>query len=920
MNTQKTLRDIDQQSDESNRRIQVIVGGLVFLIALIVYSVTVAPTTSYWDCGEFIACSYRLGVMHPPGAPLYLLIGRIMTMLPFFGNIGLRVNMFSVIISAATVLLTFLIIIQLIRRWRGKAKTWEDHVILYAGGALGALALAFTDGFWFNAVEAEVYAFSMFFTALVVWLALYWGERSERAGSLLIIFFIFYLFGLAAGVHLLNILAFPFVLIVAFFHENSTVRRLLLLLFVQVSVPILLYVIFYQFNPSTLSYQQFVTHQSNAWKFLQWFGGFWIIGTLVYIFVKDRSVFNAWWILPALVVLGYSTYLVIYIRAGLAPPINMNNPSSLEAMKDYLGRKQYGEQSMLLTFLSRQADFWNYQIQKMYTRYFGWQFIGKGVLLDTRNRIVEIISFRGLYGLPFLVGLWGAVYHFIKDRKRAIAVLMLFVLTGIAIVVYLNQPDPQPRERDYSYVGSFFAFALWIGIGSAGIFEWIAKLSKDWQQTKKVIFIWAGLILLAVVPLNLLAFNYNSHDRSGNYVAWDYSYNILQTCEPDAIIFTGGDNDTYPLWYLQEVEGIRRDVRVICLALMNSSWYMRQLRDQKPKVPINLNDETLAGMGPRVWKTSKVKIPVPEQVRRREMEKLREGEDFSNDIQLPDSIVFTLTPTFPPQRPRALRAQDLMVIRILQENRWSRPIYFALTVANADQIGLDRYLRMDGLALKLIPYPVREIDPDRLEENILEKYQYRGLDDPGIYFNLDAIRLLSNSRQTFLKLARYYTDRGQNDKAVSILKAMEAQIPEAVIPYADERVALTVAYHYHLADAPGEHEKRLQYVMPGKRLNRRSRFNLARFYAQEFQDWERAEALYQQLIEEDRNDVEAYSELLQVYSRSQQYRKGITLLESWLMHHPGDGQARRELERLKGRAESESSTDSLARKPAIPKE
>lgn len=920
MKTQKTLRDIDLQSDESNRRIQTIVGGLIFFIALIVYSVTVAPTTSFWDCGEFIACSYRLGVMHPPGAPLYLLIGRIMTMLPFFGDIGLRVNMFSVFISAATVLLTFLIIVQLIRRWRGEAKTWEDQVILYAGGALGALALAFTDGFWFNAVEAEVYAFSMFFTALVVWLALYWGERSERSGSLLLIFFIFYLFGLAAGVHLLNILAFPFVLLVAFFHENSTVRRLLLLLFVQVSVPILLYVTFYQFNPSALSYQQFVTHQSNAWKFLQWFGTFWVIGTLIYIYFKDRTVFKVWWILPILVVLGYSTYLAIYVRAGLSPPINMNDPSSLEAMKDYLGRKQYGEQSMLLTFLSRQADLWNYQIQLMYTRYFGWQFIGKGVLLDTRNRIVEIVSMRGLYGLPFIVGLWGAVYHFIKDRKRAIAVLMLFILTGVAIVVYLNQPDPQPRERDYSYVGSFFAFALWIGIGTAGIFERIAVLLKKRQRIKKAVFIVAGFVLLAAVPVNLIAFNYDSHNRSGNYVAWDYSYNILQTCEPQAIIFTGGDNDTYPLWYLQEVEGIRRDVRVICLSLMNSSWYVRQLRDREPMVPINLNDEVLAGIGPRTWKTSKVKIPVPEHVRQREMEKLRARGELSDDIQLPDSIAFTLAPTFPPRRPRMLRAQDLMVIRILQENRWERSIYFAKSVANADQIGLDRYLRMDGLALKVMPYPVKGIDPERLKENILEKYQYRGLDDSGIYFNLDAIRFLTNSRQTFLELARYYAGHGQNEKAVSVLKAMEERIPEAVIPYADERVALTVAYHYRLADAPGEHEKRLQYVMAGKRLNRRNRFNLARFYAQEFQDWERAEGVYRQLIEENQNDAEAYSELLQVYSRSQRYRKGVILLESWLMHHPRDGQARRELERFKRRAGSDSSTDSLARKPAIPEE
>ena len=200
---------MDSEKYPLNRKVLMIGGGMAFLASFLVYFRTVAPTTSFWDCGEFIACSHHLGVMHPPGAPLYLLIGRILTMMPFFKDIGFRLNLFSPFISAATVLLAYLIIVQLIRRWRGEAKIWEDRLILYGSGLLGALALAFTDSFWFNAVEAEVYNFSLFFTALVVWLALHWGERSEKAGSLLLIIFIFYLFGLAAGVHLLNILAFP---------------------------------------------------------------------------------------------------------------------------------------------------------------------------------------------------------------------------------------------------------------------------------------------------------------------------------------------------------------------------------------------------------------------------------------------------------------------------------------------------------------------------------------------------------------------------------------------------------------------------------------------------------------------------------------------------------------------------------------
>ena len=479
---------MDHETQALNRKVHMGVGGFVFLASLVMYLKTVAPTTSFWDCGEFIACSRILGVMHPPGAPLYLVIGRVLTMFPFVKDMGLRVNLFSVLVSAATVWLTYLIIVQLIRRWRGEAANWEDRLVLFGSGLFGALAFGFTDSFWFNAVEAEVYAFSMFFTALVVWLALFWGERSEKAGSILLILFIFYLFGLAAGVHLLNILAFPFILFIAFFHHNQSVRRLLLLLTVQAGVPIFLYILLYQFDVSKLVYaNQIIAHQTKAGSFLKWFGLIWIVITMFYMYRKDRYVFRVWWIIPAMVVIAYSTYLVIYIRAGLNPPINENDPSTASAMMDYLARKQYGTEDLLLTFLHRKADFWGYQVHKMYTRYFGWQFIGKGTTLDYHDRIIEIISFRGLYGLPFLVGLWGAVHHFSRDWKRALAVFVLFFLMGYGIILYLNQPDPQPRERDYSYVGSFFAFALWIGIGMAGVLEWLADALRNKERLKKFI-------------------------------------------------------------------------------------------------------------------------------------------------------------------------------------------------------------------------------------------------------------------------------------------------------------------------------------------------------------------------------------------------------------------------------------------------
>ena len=900
-----------------NRRLQWILSGIVFLISFAVYIRTLAPTTSFWDCGEFIACSHILGVMHPPGAPLYLLIGRLLTLLPFVRDIGLRVNLFSAFISAVTVVFTFLVIVQLIRRWRGEARNWEERLIVYGSGVFGALAFAFTDSFWFNAVEAEVYALSMFFTAAVVWLALHWGERSERAGSMLLIFLIFYLFGLAAGVHLLNVLAFPFVLLIAFFHHNRPVRRLLLLLFIQGIVPFLLYITIYQFDPSQMQYaERILAHQAKAASFLNWFGLFWVAATLLYVFIKDREVFTVWWVVPVLIFVAYSVYMVIYVRAGLAPPINENDPSTPGAMMDYLARKQYGTESMFLTFMHRKAEFWQYQIHKMFTRYFGWQFIGKGVLLDSRDRIIEIISLRGLYGLPFFVGLWGAVHHFTRDWKRALAVLVLFLVLGYAIIIYLNQPDPQPRERDYSYVGSFFAFALWIGIGMAGVLEWISEGLKRRALLRKVVYAITGVLLFVAVPLNLFAFNFKSHDRQGNYVAWDYSYNILQTCEPNGIVFTNGDNDTFPLWYLQEVEDIRKDVRVVNLSLLNSTWYIKQLRDQEPKIPLNLRDEDIEMLG-KYSLLAATAITLEEfvdeenqQALNAEMERLKEKGELPKDyyfrkhgfpykwwqiakltIPTQDSIM-TVDVRPAAQYGNYLRVQDYMIFKIIADCGDKRPVYYAVTVSNENKIGLAPYLRMDGLAWRVLPQSVQRVgghlNPEALRENLLNKYQYRNLDNPKLHYNTGIVKLLINTRFAFLELARYYINREENEEALFILDEMSRRIPEEQIPYTHETVALRVAEHYQLAGRPNEYKRLIKHLLPGIQIGRKQKLNLIDNYLQVLQDWDRAEILLLEMIEKDSNDMEAIYRLVQTYAWSKQYNKGIQLLKDYRLKLPND--------------------------------
>lgn len=897
---------MDFTIQKMNQRIQWIVGIATFIISFLVYFRTVAPTTSYWDCGEFIASSYILGVMHPPGSPLYLLIGRILTMIPFVEDIGLRVNMFSVFISAATVWLTFLIVIQFIKRWRGEAKTLEDRFILFFSAFFGALAFAFTDSQWFNAVEAEVYAFSTFFTAAVIYLALLWGERSEKAGSLLLIFFIFYLMGLATGVHLLNILAFPFVLLIAYFHHNETVRKLLLLIFVQGIVPIILYVLFFSYDPAKMNYQQMMDHQAAAGSFMKWFGLIWIIATLVYFFIKDKKVFKAWWVMPVLVIVGYSTYMIIYIRANLAPPINENDPSTLQGMIDYLARKQYGTEDLMLTFWHRKADFISYQINMMYIRYFGWQFIGKGVLMDARDRIIDIISFRGLYGIPFLVGLWGAVHHFFKDWKRALSILLLFILTGFAIIIYLNQPDPQPRERDYSYVGSFFAFALWIGIGMAGIFEQIGEMLRNKKQVLKWIsYGVAGVVLFVAVPVNLFAVNFEDHDRSGNYVAFDYSYNILQSCEENAILFTNGDNDTFPVWFLQEVMGIRKDVRVVNLSLLNTHWYIKQLRDFEPQIPLaigrrSFSDKQVEKLYPIPWEKTRVQIPVPESV----LNEIRENPTPDVNMQsLGDKITWELAPTYVVGSYKMLRVQDLMILRILQTVQWKRPVYFAVTVSEDNKLGMNQFLRMDGLTFKVMPYVVKSVYPDLLKENLFNKYQYRGLQDKDVFYNVATKKLLQNYRSAFLQLAMYYYQNGDSESARNAFDKMHEVMPDDVIPYNDER---SVLYYTDIMRQVGmevDLDEKLNRVIKGRYMGVQEKIWLASYYSQVFGEYEKAEDVLLEILEKSPNNAQALTSLAQTYKLTGKYEEGLQLLQRLRMQYPGDKRLESEINDLREKIE-----------------
>ncbi|MBN1481578.1 DUF2723 domain-containing protein [candidate division KSB1 bacterium] len=911
--------------------------GFVFVVSLIVYLKTIAPTTSFWDCGEFITCSYILGIPHPPGAPFYLLLGRIFTMLPIAADIGLRVNVISALSSSFTVMFLYLIIVRLIKQWRGEPKDVFDRVILVASGVIGALAYAFSDTFWFNAVEAEVYAISMFFASAIVWLILVWLEKADKPGSERYLLIIAYLVGLAIAVHLLMILALPAIFLVIFFKyldsHNRAVTFKKFATYIGVSLLVAIVVLavglsagislkinlviigvvliaigyFSSDKKDEISFRIYMLFLvSTAVAFAAIYPGtvqyiprlagalgYWVLLLVIlavlagiYLSLKNNyKVLTLSLMALLLIITGYSTYTMIYIRSNLDPAVDENDPETIKGMVSYLNREQYGTWGTLprryqglppdwqfqyenktdnyetYNFSKQMQFLWNYQLNKMYWRYFGWQFIGKGTTLGSDGFIAEFISLNGLWGLPFLIGLLGMFHHFFKHWRHASFITLLFLLTGVAIVIYLNQEDPQPRERDYVYVGSYFAFAVWIGLGVTSVLEWLKEsMAQKVALRNALAIVFIALFVLAV-PINLIAHNYKDHDRTGNYVAYDYSYNILQTCEPEAIVFTNGDNDTFPLWFLQYVYNIRPDVRVVNLSLLNTSWYIKQLKNQEPKVPISLKDDQVEKLEIIPWKTREIAIPVPARARVEALKDLGEFISLEETEMLSDTTLkLRVEPTVFGQ---AIRIQDYMVLNIVSANKWRKPIYFAVTVSDQNKVNFDDYLRMDGLSFKIVPYQVEKVNADKLEKNLTEVFQYRNLNNPDVYFNDNIIGLLQNYRAAFLRLAHVYFTERQYDKLGAILEKMEEAMPFKVIPAPDVRLPLQVGQYYSFAGKPEEFLRLAEFA-----------------------------------YNEEPHNPEVVGTFITLLEREKQYDKALDVLEKWQAERPDDSEARKKIEEL----------------------
>ena len=894
--------------------------GVSLLISFIVYMMTMAPTTSFWDCGEFIATSVIMGVPHPPGTPLYLLVGNFFSQLPTYSDIGARVNVISPLLSALAVMLTYLIIVQLIEEFRGSVNSRIDALITYGSGFIGALTFAVTDSHWFNAVEAEVYSASTFFTAIVIWLILRWSQNEGKPGNVRYILIIAYIFGLAIGIHLLNLLALPCIALIIYYRKY----RFSILSFLVVIVLTLV--------TFTVIYLGVIKGLPNL---ADRFGLFapvaaviFVVAAMVYSIYNEKHISATIFTSLVLILIGFSTYTTIFIRANQRPAINENNPDTFERAVMYMNREQYGtwsvtdraatlqrpECSYWKRWTANRANpsgeevarfVWEYQVKEMYLRYFAWQFIGRGDLTwPVENLQGNLIKFKeGVnwfrYGLPlaFLLGLWGFVYHFRKDWKRALAVLALFLLTGLLIIIYLNQYDPQPRERDYSYVGSFFAFSLWIGIGLSGLLDSIRKFFKRSAGQGQFAVIGFLTLIFVLVPVKMLATDYHEHDRTDNFVAWDYAYNMLNSCEPNAVLFTNGDNDTFPLWYLQEVRGIRKDVRVVNLSLLNTSWYAFQLRDDPPTLPITMSDREIEKLMPIPWEAREVTAPGP--------------------TKSDPPIVWNLRPTYAGQ---FLRVQDLMIYRIIKDLKWKYPIYFAVTVSPENQIGLDNYLQMEGLAYKLHPKKVEEINYDRMLQLISETenpdqlivtgedwlahmasgdgvYRYRNLDDPQVYYNHNIQRLIQNYRSSYLRLALenvYTQESAHQEEAYRLLREMEGHFPSESLPINNPDLEIQIAHLYQKSGDFEEFRKRIDRVTMYQDLPLETTYYLGQLYLKELNDAPRAIVTFKSLYDDPRyrKYFDIMVSLAEAYVQSGQISQARQVVESWLIEHPEDKDAK----------------------------
>ena len=899
-------------------------GWGVTLIACAVYVMTIEATGSFWDCGEFISSAYKLQIPHPPGAPMFVLLGRLFIIL--FGDNPLTaakaVNTMSALASGFTILFLFWTITHFAKRIveasTAAALTSTQIILIMGAGVVGALGYTFCDTAWYSAVEGEVYALSSFFTALVFWAILKWEHKADQPGADKWIIFIFYIMGVSIGVHLLNLLTIPAIVMVYYFRNyKPSFQGSFIAFLIGVIITGFIQVFLIQYTIKWAGALDISFVNSLGLPFFSGFIFFFVIvAILLAIGIRYANKKGLYFLKLGIwctifFLLGYTSYLTTMIRSNADPSVDMYNVDNPVTLMGYLGREQYGDWPILYgpdyvdrvenvengdqyvkskntyevagkiykrdwssapsahlfprmwdsdndrgqmesfkafagvedgtppTLRDNIKYFINYQFGFMYLRYFLWNFAGKqndlqgfgnvrdgnfstgisfidNFIFGDQTKLPDTIKNQNkahntLFMLPLILGIIGFIFQYQKNKKDFLVTGLLFFFTGIAIVIYLNQQSLQPRERDYAYVGSFYAFAIWIGLGVLQVALWFEKF-----LSKQIAVIASIVICVLAVPTLMAQQEWDDHDRSQKTLPRDLARNYLESCPPNAILFSFGDNDTYPLWYAQEVEGIRPDVRVVVNSLLGSDWYMKELRykiNKSEKFDLIFTEDQVSGRkldvayynaapgfgetsyhdldsvfrnviadplgkfqastaeGPvNIFPTHKFKVPV------------NKANALASGIAKPtDNIVDELLIDFNPNRQYMLK-NEMAIYAIIATSQFKRPVCFTST-QELKEMGLDKYVRQTGMSYLLVPTVGQNIDADISYKNIMTKFTYGNAKNPNVYYDEENRRHLNSIRLTVAQVAQALVSEGKLDSARQLLRKLDSETNEKSFPY-----------------------------------------------------------------------------------------------------------------------------------------
>ena len=911
-------------------------GWLIFAISTLVYILTVEQTASFWDPGEFIAVSYKLQVPHPPGAPFMLLVYRMFGFLAMGDplQVAYWMNIGSALFAGFTILFLFWSITLMGKRLFSVVEGEETKgqtISLMGAGMVGALVYTFSDSFWFSAVEAEVYAMSSFFTAIVIWAFLKWDVIKDPKEENRWMVFIAYLVGLSIGVHLLNLVTLPALALIYYFkkYANPSLKGAFFAMFLGGIALIIINNLIIPGLPSLAGAMEIWMVNSMGLPFGSGiiFFALLFISALVIAFrisiQREMAVFNTILLSLTFILIGYGSYALIVVRSNQDPIINENAPKDIISYVSYLKREQYGyrpllhgqyftatltdqeegdpiymkgknsyeivdydlkntydpEKTTILpriystqeshkriyraklglkegqepTFGDNLFFMFSHQLGHMYWRYFLWNFSGResdfsdanwlGIADAFSDKYPEYITENKAHNnylmLPLILGLVGFFFQAKKDQKYFYVNLMLFLMMGVVLVLYLNSPPIEPRERDYIYVGSFYAFAIWIGLGALALAHGVNKFTKNLSTAGIV----ATLLTLPVAGL-MASENWDDHNRKGRYFSVDAARNFLASCAPNAILFTGGDNDTFPLWYVQEVENFRTDVRVIVLSYFDTDWYVEQMTrpvNESKALPFSLAPERYQkGTNDVIYVMEKEGL---DAISAREYLKLINSGSELLQMKTSGKTLINMVPSrnlildvdssfiandeiVPPQFKDLFVPQmnlqvggnyvtkgTLMLLDLIVSNNWERPIYFNNTSLSTLGLNLEEHVVMEGLTYRLLPIrkpeTMREelVNTNLAMKNYMENFAFRGMNDSKVYLDEEYRRFTSNHRSALNSIALALIEEDKLADAAKLLNFGLETIPDKAVPY-DLSSGQSVPLFFEV----GEDEKAMEIV------------------------------------------------------------------------------------------------------------